>query len=321
MPKTCAPSTAAVRSRRPTARCKRTVALLAASLLLAAVAAPAPAADAAAPAPAVPSPTVTSIPAPVQPLVAKIEQLPVNSERYSETTHADGTLTVKVHGKRRKETKHLTKVLFGEASLAPLVGKTFRKGQSGPLSTIVIGSTLYSYSPSIARKDGGRPWVRLTGLGSGGLFPFHGGLAPRVEVSAGGTGSYAELIDLLATADGNVKVVGPATVDGQPTTELTAAVNPLALLKGGSPKEIQSVTEALTVFVAESGLPVRVIRSTHLGPIALTETTDVLALNVPVAVKAPPKDKTIGEAKLMKLEGGKGKGGEGSGEGGTGFKL
>ena len=40
------------------------------------------------------APSVASIPAAVQPLVAKIAQQTVNSERYSTTDHTAGTLTV-----------------------------------------------------------------------------------------------------------------------------------------------------------------------------------------------------------------------------------
>jgi hypothetical protein len=287
-----------------------------AAALLGAVAGPADSATT-----PVPAPTVASIPAAVQPLVAKIEQLPVNSERYSETTHAAATVTVKLrNGKHRKRSTHISKEAFGEASLAPLAGKIFKKGDSGQLSAIGIGSTLYAYSASIARKDGGRPWVRFDGASAGALFPFHGGAVPRFEVSAGGTGSYAELIDLLATAAGNVSVVGPASVDGQQTTELAAVVKPLALVKGVSQKETEALSVELKVFVTESGLPVRVIRSQHFGPIALSDTTDVLAVDTPVSVKAPPASRTISAAKAMKLLPEKSKG-AGKEEGGTGFKL
>jgi hypothetical protein len=64
---------------------------------------------------------------------------------------------------------------------------------------------------------------------------------------------------------------------------------------------------------------VRVTRSEQFGTIAVTETVDVLAVNVPVAVKAPPAGKTIGLKKFVKLL--SGKKGARDGEGGTGFKL
>jgi hypothetical protein len=270
--------------------------------------------------PPAPVPTVASIPAAVQPFVAQIEQVPVSSERYSEAMQAGGTITTKSrNGGRHTVTRHISKLSFGEASLASHRGKVFRHGSSGPPRTIAIGSTLYIYTPSVAHKDGGRPWVRLNGSGVASLFPFHGHTVPQLEVDAGGTGAYAELIDLLATAGGNVAVVGPATVDGQPTTELTAAVKPLALVKGASVRDTEELPAVLKVFVGESGLPVRVTRSEQFGTIAVTETIDVLAVNVPVVAKAPPARKTIGLKKFVKLLSGK-KGGPDR-EGGTGFKL
>ena len=292
---------------------------LIAAALLGAFAAPA---DSASSSPPAPAPSVASIPAGVQPLVAKIEALPVNSERYTESTEVGGTITVKVHGKRRTVKRHIAKEALGEASLSPLVGKLYKHGDSGQLGSIGIGTTLYTYSPSIAHEDGGRPWVRLKGVSAAGLFPFHGGGAARVEVKAGGTGSYAELIDLLATADGNVSIVGPATVDAQPTTELAAAVKPLALIKGTSQKDVQELPEELKLYVTEAGLPLRVVRTATLGPIAISDTTDVIAENQPVSVKAPPARKTIGEAKFLKLLRGKNKGaGKEEAGSGTGFKI
>jgi hypothetical protein len=248
----------------------------------------------------VPSPpTVASIPAAVQPLIAKIEALPVNSERYTVTTHASGTETVKLrNGKRRKVKKSTTTSATGEASLAPLVAKLYKKGASGQLSSVAIGSKVYVYSPSSKHK--GRPWLLLAGVSAATLFPFHGQDNPAIETSAGGTGTYAELIDLLATANGAVTVAGSAVVDGQQTTELKATVRPFALIQGATSKEGDELTEQLDAFVTETGLPVRVVRSERIEGVSLSETTDVLAVNVPVVAKAPPARRTIAGAKVLK---------------------
>jgi hypothetical protein len=241
--------------------------------------------------------TVASIPAAVQPLIAKIEALPVTSERYTVRTHASGTKTVKLpDGRRRRVSRSLSTSVTGEASLAPLAAKLYKKGSSGQLSSVAIGSKVYVYSPS--RKHKGRPWLLLAGVSAATLFPFHGQDNPAIEMNAGGTGTYAELVDLLATANGAVTVVGSAVVDGQQTTELKATVRPFALIQGASSKESGELTEQLEAFVTETGLPVRVVRSEHIEGVSLSETTDVLAVNVPVTVKPPPADKTIGEARL-----------------------
>ncbi len=295
----------------------RVAPLLGAALLSAAllgtIAAPTDAASSAS-TPSTPAPSVASIPAAVQPLVAKIEAQQVNSERYTVTTHASGSKTIKQrNGKRRKVSESASKTVTGEASLAPLVAKLYEKGGSGQLSSIAVGSKAYVYLPSRKRK--GRPWLRFDGFSAATLFPFHGQGEPAVEVDAGGTGTYAELIDLLATANGAVTIAGSAVVDGQQTTELKATVRPLALIRGTTPKEGGELVEQLEAFVTEAGLPVRVIRSERLAGISVSETTDVLAVNVPVVVKAPPARKTIAGAKVLK-----GTLGE-SGKGGTGLGV
>lgn len=244
-------------------------------------------------------PTVASIPAAVQPVIAKIEALAVNSERYTVTTHASGMETVKLrNGKRRKVKRSTSTSATGEASLAPLAAKLYKKGSSGQLSSVAVGSKVYVYSPSSKHK--GRPWLLLAGVSAATLFPFHGQDNPAIETSAGGTGTYAELIDLLATANGAVTVAGSAVVDGQQTTELKATVRPFALIQGATSKESGELTEQFEVFVTETGLPVRVARSERIEGISLSETTDVLAVNVPVVVKAPPARKTIGDARVLK---------------------
>jgi hypothetical protein len=296
----------------------RIASLASAPLLLAALlgasASSADAAPSVAPTPT-PTPSVASIPAAVQPLVAKIAAQQVNSERYSVTTHASGAETIKLRGdKRRKVRLSKTVSATGEASLKPLVAKLYRHGDSGQLSSIAIGSKVYVYAPSPKHKR--RPWLALglSGLSAASLFPYHGLDDPAIEVDAGGTGTYAELIDLLATANGAVTVAGTAIVDGQQTTELKATVRPLALIQG-SKTETGELTEQLEAFVTEAGLPVRVAKSERFNSLSVTETTEILAVNVPVTAKAPPKSKTISARKALK-----GMTGD-EHEGGTGLKI
>lgn len=259
----------------------------------------------AAPAPvalSAPAPSIASIPAGVQPFVAKIARQPVNSERYSTTATVAGTVTVERKGKRQQLPKHETKTSVGEASLAPLLGKLHVEGDPGEFSQIGIGSTIYTFAPKFAGKATGRPWMRSDDASAASLFPYHGQDNPAIEVNAGGTGPYAELINLLASAGGSVSVVGPATVNGQATTELTASIHPFALIQGvGASSSPPEPPVKLEVFLTDAGLPVRVIRSQQFGGISTTETTDVLATGVPVAVKAPPAGKTLSPAGVEKL--------------------
>jgi hypothetical protein len=256
--------------------------------------------DPATPASASPPPPTASPPAELRALESKMEQLPVNSERYSQIIHVTATRHT---GRHRRHIKRVsvTETEVGEVSLLPLQARLFKSSDPGKPVAIAIGSTLYSYSATFARKDGGRPWIELSGVGAGILFPYHGD--PTEEVNAGGTGSYAGLINLLTTASGKVDVVGPAQISGQQTTEVTAVVDPLALIKGAPQAEIRKhpLRERLTAFLTESGLPLRVGTFMHLGPVALAETTEILALNVPVSVTAPPASETISEADFLKL--------------------
>jgi hypothetical protein len=231
-----------------------------------------------------PAPNVANIPATAQPLVAKIAHAAVTSERYSVT------LTGAVPSKQGGHSKTAKKVTIGEASLSPLRAKLYRKGGSGPLAEVGIGSTVYINDASLTGHRS-KPWVKAPGTSAATLFPFHGGSSS--EVDAGGSGPYAELLNLLATAS-DVQVVGPATVAGQQTTEITATVQPLALVKGGPTglNEAETATR-IEVFVSEAGVPLRVARTYGPDKNAPVETVEVLALNVHVSVKAPPKRKTI----------------------------
>jgi hypothetical protein len=273
--------------------------------------------------PAIPAPPLPAaiLPPQLQALEQKMEGLQINSERYSETIRGTAltqsvelkTSTKQIrkheHGKRISHRKLVAVTIaeFGEVSLSPDQGEVLAGATASRPIEITIGSTIYFYLPTIARRDGGRPWVRFSTAGAastGASFPYHGQSA---EVNAGGKGTYAGLINLLATAGGAVRMIGPVMVNGQQTTEFTAPVEPFTLVRGLSPRQLASLkkhvpAEALDVFLAESGLPVRVIRSIGMGAHAISETTDILSVNIPVHVKRPAARRTISEARLNQLE-------------------
>jgi cytochrome c2 len=233
-----------------------------------------------------------------------MEQLRVNSERYTQTIRGGAIVGVNPHGKRVRRSLDTSEL--GEVSLSPAEGQVFAGADRSRPNLIMIGSTLYDYSPKIARQDGGRPWIRSRSpdfADGDPLFPNHGHPG---EVNLGGTGSYAGLINLLATAFGPVGTAGQATVDGQMTSEFTAVVEPLRLIKGLSPKVLKRLrrhraAEKLEVFVTESGLPLRVTASIDTSSSSVSETVDILAVNVPVNVEQPPARQTIDEAEFIKL--------------------
>jgi len=99
-------------------------------------------------------------------------------------------------------------------------------------------------------------------------------------------------------------------VDGQQVTEFTATVEPFRLIKGLSETALEFIRkqlplEKLEVFITESGLPVRVVTSTSIAASPVSQTTEILAINIPVKVKRPPARRTISTARLLKLAPGK----------------
>lgn len=238
-----------------------------------------------------------NLPPALQALEAKMAQLNVNSERYLSVV--EGTALIESSrspGHTHVRLEHVTNQSLGEASLSPAVGEVFGGPDLTEPVLIEVGSTAYEYVSKHAIRVCGRAWVRNEHiLGADALFPYHGSSA---EANLGGTGSYAGLINLLATVGGGVDTVGQVSVEGQPTTEFTTRVQPQLLVKRMSPlqqrvgREAQQTT--LSVFISESGLPVRVVAVSGSGSSQITNTTDVRAVNIPISVKPPPLRETIG---------------------------
>jgi len=290
--------------------------LLAVMLMGATVGAAGPASSAMSTSP----PSTVALPPQLQALEGKMEGLQINSERYSQTIRLTGstessevsssTEQVRKHERvkpmRHVKLTHEVLTEFGEASLSPNEGELFGSAHSSRPIEITIGSSVYLYERRAARRDGGRPWVRYkaaAGASRGISFPYHG---QESEVNLGGNGVYGGLINLLATTTGPVTAIGPVTVDGQQTTEFSAVVEPLTLVRGLPAEQLASLRkelppETLDVFLAESGLPVRVIRSTGAGADATSLSTDILSINIPVHVKRPSARRTIGQARFNKL--------------------
>jgi hypothetical protein len=178
----------------------------------------------------------------------------------------------------------------------------------------VIGKRLYVDIPSLARSDGGRPWVRSEerllakphGANEGEpLAAVFAALSPALAPTPqpGEHGTFIGLAEDLAAAQSvhEVASLTPLTVDGQPVTAFTAIIPVASLLaRYASPERLKQLlasarpdekTVALEVFIAPSGLPVRT-----------TVQEDVLGLEVPVLVMPPPADRTITQARLEKLE-------------------
>jgi hypothetical protein len=240
-------------------------------------------------------------------LERKMQRLHVNGERYRQTSHVQ----IDEHGKRRS----LESSTIVEVSLSAAAQRIFSGRTHTPVA-VLVGSSLYLYSPDLARADKGRPWVQREAAGTIS-FPYHWPSGERGEQE---NGSYAGLINLINTASGRVRVAGAATVDGQRTTKFTAVVDPAKLLGssqannpltlGGGPQDtlirqlhLRSLPTRLEVFLTESGLPIRVVAAAKLasGSYSDTETTDILAVNPAITVKRPPARQTISRTQFAKL--------------------
>jgi hypothetical protein len=184
-----------------------------------------------------------------------------------------------------------------------------------------IGSTIYTYTPSAASFDGGRPWVRSThrpppkpGTKAAQVAAVLDSLTPALAgPDKGSAGSFATLIDYLGGAV-SVREGGSVTVDGQQTTEFTASLSIVKLLAGelsrkqlakiereGRAKPSEAIVE-LEVFLAPDGLPVRTIGASGNRAEGLGIQEDILALEVPFAIHAPPAREAIGQARLLQIE-------------------
>ena len=252
-----------------------------------------------------------SVPSSLQAIAKRIEQADVNSELYTRTT--TGTLIGLVTEKsepREKGRSHRTRTALhaierGEVSVFASEGKLVEGTRA---IAILAGPSLYLHLPGSSKRQQGRPWVRFKATKVGGvaaLFPFHGDFP--MELSSGAGGSYAGLVNLLTTAEGEPTLLPPATVGGRMTTGFSVRVDSLKLIKGLTPQELSSARKAvamqtLEVFVDEHGVPLRVVQIEQLaGGSLLSVATEVQAINVPVSVKPPARRRTIGEKQFRQL--------------------
>jgi hypothetical protein len=201
----------------------------------------------------------------------------------------------------------------GQVSVRPEEG-SFTLSLFGQTSEVrEVGGSLYTFEHSAAKIDGGRSWVRSKAESPAAAFAV-GPVGLGAGVS-GTEGSFAGLLALVGAAT-SVQETGPAIVDDQPTIEFTAAIDPTKLAGwskllgngqgGGLVKGIQGkgapATSRLELFLAASGLPVRIRFSIAVNGTTATLTSDTRALEVPVDVQVPPAREVIGASRLKVLQ-------------------
>jgi hypothetical protein len=253
-----------------------------------------------------------TLPPQLQALEQKMQQLHVNSERYTQTSRGTVTVVNETNGKPvgREKSVSLDENVSGEVSISPPQAEVIDVNTGKPIQ-IQVGSTEYTYSREIARKHPRRAWIRRKGTDGSALPSYSSPLevfASPGDASVGGEGSYAQLFNLLTTAVGSVAVLGPVSVDGQATTEFTAEVEPLRLIRGLTVEDVRNLEKhpvftKLTIFLSEAGFPLRVTMSQSAQHAHFAETTDITAVEVPLAISPPPPGETISVAQARKLEG------------------
>jgi hypothetical protein len=195
----------------------------------------------------------------------------------------------------------------GVASISPPAGEfTIKEGKTLTASRL-IGNTLYQYEPSALIVDRHRPWVSHREASS---YQLLGGSSPLAEGALPGSqGSFAGLIALLAKAQ-RIEATGPNTLaSGQRVSGFTAIISPADVIVGpNGRKELQALTKygidsvVLEAFITPSGLPARIRVTLVSKLVSVAFGVEVLALEVPVAVKPPPARQTITAARLRRLE-------------------
>ncbi len=227
------------------------------------------------------------LPPELQTLEQKAQTLHIASERF--------TLTFAIKEPSGKQT---TLTSIGTGRISPPEAQLVETVGSKRLVVRALGNDLYESVPGLARLDGGRPWVHVRESALSEQTGVNFAAAPQ---------NLTESFSLINSASEGVQEVGPATVDGQSTTEFTASVDLAQLLSRFGTKLVQKLQSvgvrnaSLELYLAPSGLPVRASITIPVEGGSITTTSDILATEVPVSVKAPPARETISESEFEKL--------------------
>lgn len=189
------------------------------------------------------------------------------------------------------------------------------------LQSVFVPGTIYlKFPPALAaRIPGGKPWllINLSQLGKAAGVPGLGSLASGSS-SLNNPDQYVDY--LRATANGTVRDLGPATVDGIKTTHYHATID-LTKLPNVVPASSRAAVEQLVAALRSRGtateLPVdawidsnhliRRVSTTYTEPIngqqaTVSVTVDFLQYGPQPAPTVPPADQT---QNLLALTGGK----------------
>jgi hypothetical protein len=252
------------------------------------------------------APTPVPRPPELAPLLQKTSELELSSERFS----GEVTITGKKLPRKLKALGGLKQKITGELSTSPQAASVTETTLGKTLSLKIVGNTIYIHDPSIAKLDGGRPWVAESLSSSGGSFGSNPSLGGSGGSSGSGSTDKFKTETALLTASKDVRSLGASTVDGQAVTGFAGTADPKEIEQSALPAKLRAeivkshIKPAATfeVFLAANGLPVRSHVVLALGAVKLNRTEDVLAIDFPVAAIAPPPAaETISGAQLKKI--------------------
>jgi hypothetical protein len=244
----------------------------------------------------------------LQALEQHMSELTVTSERITGKETISGKLPHKLGSPKAVSTAYSS-----EQSISPeFVNATLTiAGQT--LTLLQLGEMLYTHDQSIAKHDGGRPWVAEKLSSKNGLF----GSSPSLGGGGGSGGSGAPSptpfkSDAELFKEGSsIRALGASTVDGQATVGFAGTLTAQHLAESVfTKKELAKLKrEHLTLkgsfetFVAANGVPVHTTVLLSIGKLRFGTSADVLGIDFPVTVPAPPPTaETIGAAELQKIE-------------------
>lgn len=243
-------------------------------------------------------------------LLQRTSQLQISSERFS----GELAITGKKLPSQLKALGGLKVKVSGEESTSPEAAAITETSLGTTISLRLVNHAIYIRDASIAKHDGGRPWVQESTGASTGLFGSHTTLGSGSGASGGSGGASsssrfkAEIALLKASND--VRSLGASTIDGQAVTGFAGTANPKEIEESSLPAKLRAEivkshikpSATFEVFIASNGLPVRSHIVLALRGVKLNVTEDVLAIDFPVAAIAPPPAaETITAAQLKKV--------------------
>lgn len=198
--------------------------------------------------------------------------------------------------------------ITGEAALSPLAANVQISFLGLQFEARLLGTTLYIKAPFLTQQDDGHAWIEEPNQTLQGTSGLLGSATPG---AVGGSSESSGFGAVIAALNGARSIVatGPATVDGQATTgfKATTELSRLATLPAKQRRLLHKLIAprvSIEVLFAEDGLPVRtrVVLTLKHDQGQLIDQSDVLAVNIPVSVQAPPASETITRAQLERIE-------------------